>query len=201
MDIKLRFFHAFPHENAFPLFMNLPHVFRGLGARPAKNRLENMGYKVHQIDRVIPTNHQVPWFQMGMGIRSDLFFKAGMHLRGRNGCHGGNITALGHRIKALARMPLAFGHWLAMIYRMPLPNDPVTLSVEEVAELKQLLSTMRHDVNNHLSLMMAAVELIRRKPDTVERMLKTMSDQPAKITDAVAQFASKLERALHIHKD
>jgi len=88
-----------------------------------------------------------------------------------------------------------------MIYRMPLPNDPVTLSVEEVAELKQLLSTMRHDVNNHLSLMMAAVELIRRKPDTVERMLKTMSDQPAKITDAVAQFASKLERALHIHKD
>jgi SepF-like predicted cell division protein (DUF552 family) len=98
-------------------------------------------------------------------------------------------------------MPLAFGRWLAMIYQMPLPNDPVTLSVEEIAELKQLLSAMRHDVNNHLSLMMAAVELIRRKPETAERMLKTMSDQPAKITSAVAQFSNKLEIALHLHKD
>jgi aspartokinase len=98
-------------------------------------------------------------------------------------------------------MPLAFGHLLAMIYSMPLPIEPVTLSVEEVAELKQLLSTMRHDVNNHLSLMMAAVELIRRKPESAERMWKTMSEQPAKITDAIAEFSHKIEIAVHLRKD
>ena len=54
---------------------------------------------------------------------------------------------------------------------MGLPTEPVTLSVEEINDINQKLSTMRHDVNNHLSLILAAVELVRHKPELLKRML------------------------------
>ena len=57
---------------------------------------------------------------------------------------------------------------------MGLPSQPVTLTVEQLAELNRSLSNMRHDINNHLSLIMAAVELIRHKPQMAERMLTTL---------------------------
>ena len=47
---------------------------------------------------------------------------------------------------------------------MPLPNQPVTLNVEQIGELNRKLSTLRHDVNNGLALVVAAAEIIRRKP-------------------------------------
>ena len=77
----------------------------------------------------------------------------------------------------------------------------MTLSVEQVAELKRNLSTLRHDTNNNLSLMMAAVELIRRKPESAERLWVTFNDQPPKITETIAQFSQKLETLLHIRRD
>ena len=84
---------------------------------------------------------------------------------------------------------------------MSSPIEPVNLSAEQVTELKQQLSTMRHDINNHLSLMMAASELIRRKPDTAERMWNTISEQPPKITESMAVFSKKLETALGLKRD
>jgi len=81
---------------------------------------------------------------------------------------------------------------------MPLPTDPVTLNVEQVSELNRKLSLLRHDVNNHLSLIMAAVELIRRKPDGAERMLSMMVEQPHKIAESITQFSHEMESALHI---
>jgi hypothetical protein len=71
---------------------------------------------------------------------------------------------------------------------MPLPNEPVTLSAEQVAELNQKLTMLRHNVNNQLSLIMAATELIRRKPENSERMWVTLSEQPHKIAAAVNEF-------------
>ena len=50
---------------------------------------------------------------------------------------------------------------------MSLPSEPVTLSVEQIGELKQKLSDLRHDVNNNISLMLSAVEMIRRRPETL----------------------------------
>ena len=73
--------------------------------------------------------------------------------------------------------------------------------MEEIAQLKQLLSTLRHDINNHLSLMMAAVELIRRKPESAERMFVTLNAQPPKITESITQFTCHLESLLHIQRD
>lgn len=46
---------------------------------------------------------------------------------------------------------------------MALPTEPVTLTVGELQELNRKLSDMRHDINNHLSLMVAALELVRYK--------------------------------------
>ena len=64
---------------------------------------------------------------------------------------------------------------------MPSPTEPATLTVADIEELNKQLSTMRHDINNHLSLIMAAVELVRRKPETLERMTNTLIEQPWKI--------------------
>jgi hypothetical protein len=41
---------------------------------------------------------------------------------------------------------------------MALPSQPVTLDVAQLDELNRKLSEMRHDINNTLSLIMAAVE-------------------------------------------
>ena len=57
---------------------------------------------------------------------------------------------------------------------------------------------MRHDINNHLSLIIAAVELTRHKPEMAERMLATLLEQPPKISDALVQFSAEFERAFGI---
>ena len=81
---------------------------------------------------------------------------------------------------------------------MPLPSQPVTLSVEQLAEMNRQLATMRHDINNQLSLIMAAVELIRYKPQMAERMMATLAEQPAKINESIGRFSAEFERALGI---
>ncbi len=83
---------------------------------------------------------------------------------------------------------------------MPLPKEPVTLSAEKIRELNQQLTDLRHDVNNNLSLMTAAVELIQRRPETAGNLWSTLIEQPRKITGAISQFSSDLETALHITK-
>ncbi len=81
---------------------------------------------------------------------------------------------------------------------MPLPIEPVLLTAERIRELNEKLGTLRHAVNNHLSLMVAAIEIIRRKPEAAERMWTALSEQPHKLGEAVGQFARELESALHI---
>ncbi len=81
---------------------------------------------------------------------------------------------------------------------MPLPSQPVTLSAEELSELNRKLSTMRHDINNNLSLIMAAVELIRHKPQLTERMMTTLLEQPPRITQAIAKFSAEFDRVFGI---
>ena len=81
---------------------------------------------------------------------------------------------------------------------MALPTQPVALSVEQIGELNEKLTTLRHDLNNCLSLIAATAELIRRRPATTEHMWNTLADQPRRITAAVAEFSRDLEAALHI---
>jgi hypothetical protein len=70
--------------------------------------------------------------------------------------------------------------------------------VEQVDELTKKLSTMRHDINGNLALIVAAAELIRHKPQLMERMMATLGEQPVKITEAMKNFSAEYERALGI---
>ena len=78
---------------------------------------------------------------------------------------------------------------------MHTPTQPVSFTPEQVHELSQRLATLRHDINNHLSLIMAATELIRHKPQMAERMMVTLCEQPPKITNAIAAFSREFESA------
>jgi len=80
------------------------------------------------------------------------------------------------------------------------PSEPINLTAEQIGELNRHLSTMRHDINNHLSLIMAAVELIRYKPQMGERMMVTLAEQPPKISEALRKFSAEFEGALQITK-
>jgi len=79
-----------------------------------------------------------------------------------------------------------------------LPSQPVTLTVEQLADLNQKLSAVRHDINNQLCLIVAAAESIRLKPQTTERMMAMLVEQPSKIAEALRKFSLDFERAFGI---
>jgi hypothetical protein len=81
---------------------------------------------------------------------------------------------------------------------MGLPTEPVTLTVAQLDELNRKLANMRHDINNNLSLIVAAMELIRHKPQLTERMMATLGEQPAKIGDSLSKFSTEFERTFGI---
>ena len=83
---------------------------------------------------------------------------------------------------------------------MELPAQPVTLTVEQIGELNQKLATLRHDVNNNLSLIIAAAEVMEHKPQLLERMRVTVVEQPPKIAAAVAKFSADFENLFGIKR-
>lgn len=90
--------------------------------------------------------------------------------------------------------------WAILAACMVLPEQPVTLTPEQIADLNRKLSAMRHDINNYLSLIMAAVEMIRLKPEDAPRRLATLADQPARISQAMAEFSAEFEKAMGIQR-
>ena len=74
----------------------------------------------------------------------------------------------------------------------------MTLTVDQIDELNRKLSTMRHDINNNLALILAASELVRHKPHTLERMMGTLAEQPPKVTAAIAKFSAEFEKSFGI---
>ena len=81
---------------------------------------------------------------------------------------------------------------------MPLPNQPVTLNVEQIGELNKKLAALRHDVNNNLALVVAAAQIIHRKPESAKRIWAGLAEKPHKVAESVAQFSLELEKALGI---
>ena len=85
---------------------------------------------------------------------------------------------------------------------MSMPSKPVQFSVEQIQDLSQKLSILRHDINNQLSLILAASELIKHKPQMADRMMATVAEQPPKITAAMAKFSEEFEAAFGLsHSD
>jgi len=81
---------------------------------------------------------------------------------------------------------------------MALPEQPVTLSPEQIADLNKKLATMRHDINNNLSMVMAAAELAKLKPEMADKMLTRLLEQPGKISAQLKDFSAEFERVLNI---
>jgi hypothetical protein len=84
---------------------------------------------------------------------------------------------------------------------MAMPQHPVQLAPEAVADLNRKLADMRHSVNNHLTLIATALELMRRKPDAIPRMLASLTEQPEKIRNEVSVFSDEFEKAVGITHD
>ena len=84
---------------------------------------------------------------------------------------------------------------------MGLPRQTVPLSPEQVADLNRKFGDLRHNVNNHLALMVAALELIRRKPEMIDRMVNNLTEQPQKILEEIKRFSEEFEKALRITRD
>ena len=81
---------------------------------------------------------------------------------------------------------------------MSLPLQPVALSASQVEELSHKFSDMRHNINNQLSLIVAAAELIRQNPHSAERVVNTLSAQPGKIMAEVSKFSGEFDQVFGI---
>jgi len=93
---------------------------------------------------------------------------------------------------------LVFRGFFSAFFWMGLPKQPITLTVGQLEELHGKLAQLRHDINNNLSLMIAAVELIKHKPQMSERMLATLGEQPSRVSASLNKFSAEFERALGI---
>lgn len=76
--------------------------------------------------------------------------------------------------------------------------QPISLTPEDLLAIKQKLSTARHNINNHLALIVAAAELVKRKPEMAERLATTFLDQPKKIMTEISDFTHELEKKLGV---
>lgn len=81
------------------------------------------------------------------------------------------------------------------------PEKPVTLTPEQIEEITRKLADFRHDVNNHLALIVAGIELLRLKPELTDRVVTNMNQQPQKIMDQVRDFSDLIEGSLGIHRN
>ncbi|MGN6385223.1 MAG: hypothetical protein ACTHMT_03185 [Verrucomicrobiota bacterium] len=81
---------------------------------------------------------------------------------------------------------------------MLLPDKPIALTPEQVVDLNKKLSVMRHNVNNYLALIVAASELIRRKPEMAVRLIENIAQQPDRVISEMRSFSDEFEIALGI---
>jgi hypothetical protein len=84
---------------------------------------------------------------------------------------------------------------------MGLPTTSVTLAPDQIADLNRRLSMMRHNINNQLALIVAASELIRRKPEMAPRLIENILQQPDRMTQEMREFSEEFENALGIVRE
>jgi hypothetical protein len=88
-----------------------------------------------------------------------------------------------------------------MVLGVSVPNVPTTVTPEQLRELNNRLSHMRHEINNQLALVVAALELIRFRPELRDKMLDTVAQQAPKITDEIAKYSAEFEQTFGITRD
>ena len=84
---------------------------------------------------------------------------------------------------------------------MGMSHQPVTLTPEQVAELSRKLGDFRHSLNNQLTLIVSAAELMKRRPSAAGTMVDTMLGPARKIMEEMQRFSQDLERGLGITRE
>ena len=79
---------------------------------------------------------------------------------------------------------------------MEAPKQPITFTPAQLDKMVKRVSELRHNINNHLTLIIGAAELIRRKPEMIERMTGSLIDQARKIEEEMKRFSAEFERDL-----
>ena len=79
-------------------------------------------------------------------------------------------------------------------------DGPVQLEPETVARLDRQLSDCRHNVNNSLSMITAAIELLRYKPESAQRVLQAALDHTGRIAGELRVFSTEFEQTLGINR-
>jgi len=82
-----------------------------------------------------------------------------------------------------------------------IPTNPVTVTPEQLKEINKKLSHMRHEINNQLALVVAALELIRFRPEMRDKMLETVGQQTPKITAELVKFSTEFEQMFGISRE
>lgn len=75
-------------------------------------------------------------------------------------------------------------------------SPPVQLTQHEIEEIGRRLSRLRHNVNNHLSLVIAGLEVMEHRPEMTEKVRATMREQPELISSEVSHFSQFLDDML-----
>ena len=81
---------------------------------------------------------------------------------------------------------------------MGLPAQSVTMTPAEIAEFNEKLAKTRHDVNGSLAIIIAATELIKRKPETTAKMVDNIAEQPERIVKELQAFTKDFEQRFGI---
>ena len=84
---------------------------------------------------------------------------------------------------------------------MDTSGGPLTLTSGEVAALYDKLRMARHNINNSLSMIIAAAELVKLKPDAAPRLVDQILEQPDKIMAELTQFGLDFEEKLKPSQD
>ena len=84
--------------------------------------------------------------------------------------------------------------------RVLLPTEPVVLTTQQIAELNEHLAKVRHDINNKLAVLVAAMDLVRYKPESAEKYLASIHEQPVSISESLRAFSTEFEKALRINR-
>ena len=79
-------------------------------------------------------------------------------------------------------------------------TKPVTLTATQVAELSRGLAHMRHDINNQLAMVLAAGEIVVRKPEMIPKVASTFLEQPPRISASMEAFSALFEATLGLSR-
>jgi hypothetical protein len=84
---------------------------------------------------------------------------------------------------------------------MDLPEQPVTLTVEQLKALNGALSKMRHDIRGKLAVVVGNAGLILIRPsDEMRGRINLMIEQSPKILEAMEKFSDEFEKACGINR-